>query len=204
VSALTARTLPENAKRGEEDEMPVSEQTYQAVAVEDPERHWELYDGLLVEKPWMGIEHSDVKTYLGFDLIGQLDREKYRVHIDSTRLRETQRRYFIPDVTVIPIALFRRGLGHPGRLEFYNEPMPFVAEIWSQSTGRFDVDEKLPAYRRRGDLEIWRLHPYERTLTVWRRQPDGTYDEAIYHREVVEIASLPGVTIDLDALFDFR
>jgi len=184
--------------------MPVTEQTYQAVAVEDPERHWELHDGLLVEKPWMGNEHSDVKTYLGFDLVRQLDRDKYRVHVDSTRLRETQRRYYIPDVTVIPIELFRRGLGHPGRLEFYDEPMPFVAEVWSLSTGRFDVDEKLPAYRRRGDREIWRLHPYERTLTVWRRQPDGTYDEAVHHGGIVQVVSLPGVAIDLDALFDFR
>jgi len=184
--------------------MSVTERTYQAVAAKDPERRWELHDGLLVEKPWMGNEHSDVKTYLGFDLIRQLDRERSRVHIDSTRLRESQRRYYIPDVTVIPIELFRRGLGQPGRLEFYSEPLPFVAEVWSISTGRFDVDEKLPAYRRRGDLEIWRLHPYERTLTVWRRQPDGTYSESLYHGGLVRMESLPGVTIDLDALFDFR
>jgi Uma2 family endonuclease len=184
--------------------MSVTEQTYLAVAVEDPERRWELHDGLLVEKPWMGNEHSDVKTYLGYRLILQLDPNEYRVHIDSTRLRESQRRYDIPDVTVIPVELFRRRLGHPGRLEFYNEPMPFVAEVWSLTTGRFDVDEKLPAYRRRGDREIWRLHPYERTLTVWRRQPDRTYMETIDHGGVVPVASLPGVAIDLDALFDFR
>jgi Uma2 family endonuclease len=134
----------------------------------------------------------------------QLDRERYRVHIDSTRLRESQRRYFIPDVTVIPIELFRRGLGHPGRLEFYTDPLPFVAEVWSLSTGRFDVDEKLPAYRRGGDLEIWRLHLYERTLTVWRRQPDGTYSESEYFGGIVPVESLPRVAIDLDALFDFR
>jgi Uma2 family endonuclease len=152
----------------------------------------------------MDNEHSDVKTYLGYRLILQLGPNDYRVHIDSTRLREDQRRYYTPDVVVIPIELFRRGLGRPGRLEFYTEPMPFVAEVWSLSTGRFDVDEKLPAYRRRGDLEIWRLHPHERTLTVWRRQADGRYDEALYRGGVVEVGSLPGVTIDLDALFDFR
>jgi Uma2 family endonuclease len=184
--------------------MSVTEQTYQAVAVEDPERRWELYDGLLVEKPWMGNEHSDVKTYLGHSLILQLDAKEYRVHIDSTRLRESQRRYYIPDVTVIPIELFRRGLGHPGRLEFYTEPMPYVAEIWSLSTGRFDVDEKLPAYRRRGDREIWRLHPFERTLTIWRRQADGSYSESLYEGGLVRVESLPGVAVDLDALFDFR
>lgn len=155
--------------------MSVTERTYQAVAVEDPERRWELDDGLLVEKPRMGNEHSDVQTYLG---------------------------YCIPDVAVIPIELFRRGLGHPGRLEFYSEPMPFAAEIWSQSTGRFDVDEKLPAYRRRGDREVWRLHPYERTLTAWRRQPDGSYTESTLRTGIVTLHALPGVSIDLDDLFD--
>jgi len=24
-------------------------------------------------------------------------------------------------------------------------------------------------------LEIWRIHPDERTLTSWQRQPDGSY-----------------------------
>lgn len=184
--------------------MSVTEKTYRAVAVEDPERQWELHGGLLVEKPWMGNEHSDIMTYLGAFLIQQVDRTQFRVHVDSTRLRGETRSYYIPDVVVIPIDLFRRGLGHPGRLEFYNEPMPFVAEVWSPSTGRYDVDTKLPAYQRRGDLEIWRLHPYERTLTAWRRQPSGTYDHVVSHGGQVSLTSLPGVTIDLDVLFDFR
>ena len=57
-------------------------------------------------------------------------------------------------------------------------------------------------YRRRGDLEIWRIQPYERTITVWRRQPNGSYDEVTYTEGVLSPASLPGVTIDLSELFD--
>jgi Uma2 family endonuclease len=91
-----------------------------------------------------------------------------------------------------------------GRLSIFDEPMPFVAEVWSRSTCRYDVNKKIPEYQRRGDLEIWRLHPYERTLTVWRRRPDGGYDDAVYSGGIVEIVSLPGVKIDLDALFDFQ
>jgi Uma2 family endonuclease len=44
-------------------------------------------------------------------------------------------------------------------LELYVEPLPLVVEVWSPSTGQYDVDEKLPEYQRRGDLEIWRFHP---------------------------------------------
>ena len=76
-----------------------------------------------------------------------------------------------------------------------------VVEVWSPSTGTYDVNAKLPEYRRRGDLEVWRVHPFERTLTVWRRQPDGGYVETIYDGGRVQPASMPGVTIDLDVLW---
>jgi len=57
-------------------------------------------------------------------------------------------------------------------------------------------------YRERGDAEIWFIHPYERTLTAWRRQPDGTYREDLYRGGLISVVSLPGVTIDFDALLD--
>jgi Putative restriction endonuclease len=61
---------------------------------------------------------------------------------------------------------------------------------------------KLQGYRERRDSEIWFIHPYERTLTIWRRQPDESYAEEIYRGGVVPVASLPGVVIDFDALLD--
>ena len=77
-----------------------------------------------------------------------------------------------------------------------------VVEVWSPSTGTFDVDTKLPEYQRRGDLEIWRIHPYDRILTAWRRQADGSYTESIYREGTIQPVALPGVVIDLDTLFD--
>jgi hypothetical protein len=62
---------------------------------------------------------------------------------------------------------------------------------------------KIPTYKLRGDLEIWRVQPFERSVTVWLRQPDGDYSETVYHGGMVTLTALPGVTIDLDALFDF-
>lgn len=53
-----------------------------------------------------------------------------------------------------------------------------------------------------GDLEIWRIHPLDRTLTAWRRQEDGTYREADHAGGTIQPMTLPGVTIDLDRLFD--
>ena len=87
-------------------------------------------------------------------------------------------------------------------LAIFSDPLPLVVEIWSPSTGDYDVDAKLPVYQQRGDLEIWRIHPYERTLTSWWRQPDGSYQEALQRDDTITPVTLPGVIIDLGALLE--
>jgi len=86
-------------------------------------------------------------------------------------------------------------------LAIFSDPLPLVVEVWSPSTGDYDVDAKLPVYQQRGDLEIWRIHPYERTLTVWQRQPEGSYVETIHDGGIVTPVALSGVEINLDELF---
>ena len=81
-------------------------------------------------------------------------------------------------------------------------PRPLVVEIWSPSTGAYDFETKLQGYGERGEAEIWFIHPYERTLTAWRQQPDGKYVEEICRGGAVPVTSLPGVVVDLDALPD--
>ena len=80
--------------------------------------------------------------------------------------------------------------------------MPLVVEVWEPPTPEYDAATKLPGYRDRGDREIWHLHPDDRTLTAWRRRPDGGYAEAVSRGGLVRPAFLPGVVIDLDVLFD--
>jgi Uma2 family endonuclease len=162
----------------------------------------EVHRGRLREKPSMSFDHNDVMTYLAHQLIRQLDRSAYRVHVDNGRVRRTDSTYYLPDVIVIPIRLAEPFRGQIGVLEIYDEPLPLVAEVWSRSPGEYDVDEKLPEYMARGDREIVRLHPYERTLTAWRRQPDGTYTKTVFRGGKVELVALPGVVIDLDELFE--
>jgi len=117
-------------------------------------------------------------------------------------VRRTSENYYIPDVFVIPTELVRPLLERRDVLEAYDDPLPLVVEVWSPSTGDYDVDSKLPEYQRRGDLEIWRVHPFDRTLIAWRREPDGSYAESHYAGGTVQPVALPNVTIDLDTLFD--
>lgn len=182
--------------------MPVSEKTYKMVALEDPEGHWELHYGVLRQKPAVSFEHSHLITELFFSLRQQLDQREFAVRPDLGRVRRSSQSYYIPDVYVVPAALVREGRSRrPRALEVYVDPLPLVVEVWSPSTGEYDVESKLPKYQQRGDREIWRIHPYKRTLTAWRRQPDGSYTETLYTGGIVRPVALPGVGIDLDALF---
>lgn len=181
--------------------MVLSEQTYHRVALKDSEGQWELHRGQLREKPGMSVAHNRLISRLGFVLQQQLDWGTYEIRVNLGRLRRGDETYDIPDLTVVPAAIVKELLETPGALEVYQRPMPLVVEVWSPSTGDYNVDEKMPEYQRRGDAEIWRLHPFERTLIAWRRRPDGSYEEATHREGVIKAVALPGVEVDLKALF---
>jgi Uma2 family endonuclease len=181
---------------------PIREADYIRIALEDPGTAWELHGGLLVEKPGMSFTHINVVALLVRRLNQQLNEDEFVVLSDAGRVRRSARNYLIPDVSVVPAYLIARYVREqPRQLGVFNEPLPLVIEAWSPSTGAYDVNTKIPEYKRRGDLEIWRLHPFEHTLTVWRRQPNGTYSETVYHGGLVQPVSLPGVVINVDELF---
>lgn len=181
--------------------MAVSEQTYLQLVLEEDDEKWELVNGCLRRKPPMTWEHGHTARLLTRMLDRQLDPDEYEVVHDSGRLRYTERNYFIPDVYVVPMAMVRRLFTRPGMVEAYPEPLPLVVEVWSPSTGDYDVTGKLTEYRRRGDLDLWLIHPYERTLTAWRRGPDGAYEQTRYGGGTVTPVHLPAVTIELEQLF---
>jgi Uma2 family endonuclease len=178
----------------------MSEEQYQQFVLAQPNGQWELHDGRLVEKPAMTFRHGQIPMLLGHFLLSQLDRAQFQV-VSELRVRRSSATVFVPDLMVVPAAYSEEIRDRPV-LAIFSDPLPLVVEVWSPSTGDYDVDAKLPVYQQRGDLEIWRIHPYERTLTAWRRQPDGLYQETIHREGVVKPMALPGVAIDLGALFD--
>jgi len=179
----------------------VSEKAFRKQVLADPSGGWELHCGQLRQKPPMTFEHNHQGRHLAAMLIRQLDDRLFEVSQNAGHLRTSADRYYTPDVMVIPLELLRPHRGRSDELETYAGPLPLVVEIWSPSTGNYDVDSKLPQYQARGDLEIWRLHSYDCTLTRWVRQPDGSYVESVHQHSVIQPVALTGVTIDLDTLF---
>jgi Uma2 family endonuclease len=176
----------------------ITEQEYRVLALE--ESRLELWDGEPREKPLMSSAHEDIAAYLGHLLMSQVDRKSFRVSINGVEARISGSTYFIPDVTVIPTAWVVPFRDDPRHVAAHADPLPLVVEIWSRTNGAYDFERKLDSYRKRGDAEMWYIHPYERTLIVWRLQDDGIYDEAHYTGGAIPVSSLPGVVIDLDDL----
>jgi Uma2 family endonuclease len=105
----------------------------------------------------------------------------------------------LPDVYIVP----RHPIVTPlDEFEVFVDPLPFLAEVWSPSTGGYDIDKKLPEYRKSGDREIWRLHPFEKSVTAWRRQSDGDYTETVLTSGIVHLHALPEIRVRIEKLFD--
>jgi Uma2 family endonuclease len=149
----------------------------------------------------MSAEHNHVLMTLARQLFRQLDETRFAVSINAGRVARADESHYIPDLYVIQAERVAAARKQAAPLEVYRDPVLLVVEVWSPSTGGYDVDDKLPEYIKRGDLEIWRLHPFERTLRGWRRRPDGGYDEFIMLHGMIQPTALPGIEVDLDLLF---
>lgn len=181
--------------------MPLSQATLAALVLEDTDGRLEIFQGKLQEKPPMSFGHNEAIWELGRQLTAQLSRNAYRVRQNAGHLFIANGDSYIPDVIVVPVDLIAELQAKPRTLEAYSEPLPFVAEVWSPSTGSYDIDCKIPGYQTRGDLEIWRVHPFDRQITLWRRQADGHYVESVVRDGTVTLHALPDVTIDVADLF---
>ena len=188
--------------------MPLSEELYSAVVFADDDTTWELHRGRLRRKPEAGVPHNRATHHLSFALHRHLPEREFDARVNAGRLRWREDKYhltiLVPDVFVFPAAYADDLLGRYDVLEIYDLPVPFVAEVWSPLMDPFDPfpDEKrIEVYRRRGDREIWWLHPGDRTVVAWRWQPDGSYSEETVTGGILRPAFLPNIAIDLDEFF---
>ena len=145
--------------------MSVKVRTFEQLALEEPTEKWELDCGRVRKKPPMTMEHYDLAFELAYTIRSQVSHDAFHVRCDQGRL-VTKQSYLVPDVFVVSANEALRFRGRDETLEAYDRPVPFVAEIWSRSTGDYDVTEKLARYQERGDAEIWLIHPYDRTVAI--------------------------------------
>ncbi len=80
----------------------------------------------------------------------------------------------------------------------------FIIEILSPSTSLRDHGNKLEMYERHGVKEYWIIDPIHKLVTTRRLGEDGKYGMPSIHAEKgnQEVLALPGLIIDLDAVFE--
>lgn len=185
-----------------ETQTRISNEAYERLALSDTDRKWELWDGVLREKPGGTAAANSLCAELVFGLLSQLDWAVYQGRTNAGRLRRPPATYVVPDVFVFPVRYVTPRLRGDDVLEVYEQPVPLVAQMWSAIAGDAYVQANLAIFKERGDHEIWFLHPYERWLIRWVRELDGSYLETELREGLIRPVGLPGVAIDLDALFD--
>jgi len=181
--------------------LPLAQQTAVPSSLEETDGRHELYDGELREKPQMSFGHNLTMRRLVRQLIMQLPFDGFEVLQNAGHTAVPGGNSYIPNVAVVPTSLTKAFRDDPRTFESYSSALPFVVEIWSPSTGRYDIDRKIPGYQARSDLEIWRIHPFDQVVLIWRRQDDGRYVESEARGGTIALHALPDVTIDLDALW---
>ena len=182
--------------------LEMSSEEYEHFALGEAGRGWELIDGRLRERPLMTVGHGRAALELAFSLHRQLNPDESWVGHNWTRLKHAERTYLIPDVVVHHARLPGDARPDPWALDLQIAPVLLVVEVICPfAAGHYDFEAKVRAYRARGDHEVWRLDPFERTLIAWRRQPDRSLSVETFSGGPITPVALPDVTITLEDIF---
>lgn len=168
---------------------------------EDPDSRtrYELIDGDLIVTPAPVPEHQRLQ----FRLSRVVDRATERlprvsIFLAPIDLRDTDQSVVQPDLLLL--------LDERTAFETASDiagPPNLVVEILSPSTERIDRGKKLAFYARLGADELWLVDGKRHTLSVYSEPVDGRYRSVVTFTTPgsARSATIPGLAIDLDALF---
>jgi Uma2 family endonuclease len=165
------------------------------VGVLAPDARVELIEGEIIDMAPIGKDHQSVVDQLNRSLVRAVgDSAIVRVQ-GSVRLSQWSEPE--PDVVLLaPRADFYRGELASGADTL------LVIEV-SDTTLRYDRDVKVPLYARHGVPEVWVVDVQGDKLLVYGGLRDGRYERhvALERPASVAVTQLPGITLDVAALF---
>jgi Uma2 family endonuclease len=155
----------------------------------------ELIDGVIIDTPPIGSSHAGT--------VGQLDALLHRAVGDRAMVRcqspiqvgdysEPQ-----PDLALVATRKNFYKDGHPTEHDTL-----LVIEV-SDSTLADDLGRKMALYARQGIREYWLVDLVNDRLHIFRAPSGARYEQtsSIDRPGVMEIAALPGTTVDLSSIF---
>jgi Uma2 family endonuclease len=173
----------------------VTEEEFDQFANEDVKA--ELFDGVLIVHSPATLRHDDLCTFLSALM---------RVYADNRKLGKV----FGSNNAVMRLSGSRQFAPHPmfvraGResllVEKKLEGVPdLVVEVLSESTRRYDLEDKRRAYRQAGIGEIWFVDDDQKQLIFDARQQHG-YREQLKRRGKISSRALPGFWLEVSWLW---
>ncbi len=156
----------------------------------------ELFEGDLIVNPAPLIQHQRVSRRLG----GILDRHLTQCAQGEVLYAPTDVRLgdnvFEPDLLVV----LNGGLAKIEKA-YVNGPPDLVVEILSASSEAWDRGRKSTAYARAGVREYWILDADRRQLEQFVLEQDVFVRLAVLSDETFSTALLPGLQVDLQAVW---
>jgi Uma2 family endonuclease len=167
----------------------------------DDERY-ELINGIayVKEPPAPSRAHQEVVGELYYQVRLALKGKRWRAYIApfDVRLPKAGEPDDLVDTVVQPDVIVVRDLAKLDKRGMRGAP-DWVAEVLSPGTSSHDQKVKIPVYERAGILEVWLIHPTDRTLTIHRLENDRYGSPIILElKGGTAISALPGVSIDWD------
>lgn len=178
--------------------------TYSDYLTWSDEERDELIDGVayVKEPPAPSRSHQEVVGELFLQVRLALEGKPYRAYVApfDVRLPKCGEADDRIDTVVQPDVLVVSDLEKLDERGMRGAP-DWIAEVLSPATASHDRLLKVPAYERAGVLEVWLIHPLDRTVTLYRLEK-GRYGRPIILelKGRTAITAIPGVSIDWDRL----
>ena len=162
----------------------------------------ELIDGIayIREPPAPSRPHQELVGELYHQVRLALEGKPHRAYVApfDVRLPKAGEADEQIDTVVQPDVLIVRDLLKLDMRGMRGAP-DWIAEVLSPTTAGHDQIVKLPIYERAGVLEVWFVHPTDRTLIIHRLE-GGHYrcPTVLELKGRTAISAIPGVSIDWD------
>jgi Uma2 family endonuclease len=154
------------------------------------------------EPPAPSRPHQELVGELYHQLRLALEGKPYRCYIApfDVRLPRSGEADELIDTVVQPDVLIVSDLSKLDDRGMRGAP-DWLAEVLSPTTASHDQIIMLPTYERAGVLEVWLVHPVDRTLDIYRLE-GGRYGRPtiLELKGKTPISAFPGVSLDWDRL----
>ena len=136
------------------------------------EGKWEILEGKIIMHSPASFEHEEIVVRIAAELSKKLS-DMGKVFGSNAVFRLSQKTGLAPDVSFV-----RKERLYLVKRSYFQGPPDIAVEVISRSTQKYDVEKKLPLYKKAGVSLIIYVFPDERKVVVWKKKEKGKEKKA--------------------------